>query len=204
VIPRQTPGCLWRYTARMRLTLSEPRWVGTDGDGRADPCAHGRIHLEVGGQLLIQPEDGELTVSAAALHLLRSVTADHTSSEPLAEGCQFAPCCAHSLFVADEARFGFVATGCPTGVEVDVVHEGDRVVVSRRSGEGSHRVHTRTWAQAVVGFAEQVLQFYDASPPKVEAPPDERQAWRMFWQEYRDRLARARDSTGTQPAMNPS
>jgi hypothetical protein len=60
------------------LAAHELCWIKGGSDDPEDQCAHGKVALEIDGVSLVRPEDGEWTVSAAALFLLRTLTADHT------------------------------------------------------------------------------------------------------------------------------
>jgi hypothetical protein len=68
------------------LAAHELCWIKGGSDDPEDQCAHGKVALEIDGVSLVRPEDGEWTVSAAALFLLRTLTADHTPERPVAEG----------------------------------------------------------------------------------------------------------------------
>jgi len=167
----------------MKLTLHEPAWIDGAPANPSDQCAHGRITLEVDGTTLLCPNDGVFTVSAAALHFMRTITADSTADASVAEGCQFVPCCAHSLYATSAAKYGFAAISCPTGVDIDVEHDGATVMVSRRGGQAKGVATAEEWRQAVIAFACQVHAFY-AGQVKVEPPEEERAAWGMFWEEW--------------------
>jgi len=173
----------------IRLDLLEPAWIDDAVDNPADQCAHGKVRLVVNGTPLLEPCDGEFTVSATALHLLRTVELDSTPDAPVADGCQFVPCCAHSLFTAEAARFGFLATGCPNGIELDVTHHGGTVEIVRRDTAVRAAVSAKEWRDAVLGFAVQVKRFYESSKTRlVPDDPDEQRAWSMFWSEWGDRV----------------
>ena len=63
-----------------------------------DLCAHGTVEFSVDGVLLVTPEDGEWTVSATGLYLLRTLTDDHTPEASVCEGNLLFPCCAFSVW----------------------------------------------------------------------------------------------------------
>lgn len=68
----------------------------------ADLCAHCKAQPSVGGQLLVGPADGEFTVSAAGLFLLRTLEADHVSGDALTDENQLFPCCGFLIYWANE------------------------------------------------------------------------------------------------------
>ena len=177
----------------MQLELLEPAWIDDKPINTADQCAHGRIRLVIDGTTLISPSDGDFTVSAAALYLLRTMDGDSTEAAPVAEGCQVVPCCAHAMFTTSDSRFGFLALGCPNGIDLDVVHQQVRVRVRRRGTDFVAETTDREWAKAVLNFAGQVRAFYDRGGPKLPpSDPVERDAWSMFWSEWKARVQSAR------------
>jgi hypothetical protein len=58
-------------------------WINGSADDRADLCAHARVEFRTNGDVLIRPDDGIWTVSAAAVYLLRTLSRQHTKSEPV-------------------------------------------------------------------------------------------------------------------------
>ena len=70
------------------------------------------------------------------------------------------------------------------GIDPSVRHSDAGVVIQSESGEEAS-VPLAEWARAVVGFADQVKAFYDASPPKViPDQAEERAGWAAFWREW--------------------
>jgi hypothetical protein len=173
----------------LTLSLLEPHWL--DGpEPRDDQCLHGSVFLSVDGHDLVTPKDGEITVCAAALNLLRTLEHDHTPASPVCEGGQLFPCCGFDVLLAS-GRFPVLVLGCPTGVELQVVHSAAGVSLGRRGLE--FFVSEQDWRNTVFAFAESVLAFYEREPPRnpVEDAAS-RMGWRAFWQEYGDRLERHR------------
>ena len=152
----------------------------------SDQCAHGKVAFSIDGVPLVKPEDGEWTVSAAALYLLRTLTDDHTPERPVAE-CNFLfPCCGFKAWLGGE-RYEVLCMGCAGGIDVWVRHAGAMVQIS--VGESLHSVPLGEWRAAVLGFVEQIEEFHAHGSPKVE--PEEqhdREGWRAFWAEWRDRV----------------
>jgi hypothetical protein len=173
----------------LSLSLLEAHWLDAP-EPLDDQCAHGTVLLSVDGHDLVTPQDGELTVCAAALNLLRTLEHDHTLESPVSEGGQLFPCCGFNVWVAGE-RFPVLVVGCPTGVDFQVVHTASGVALLGKESESIVPEHT--WRGAVVSFAEAVLAFYEREPPRnpIEDAED-RKGWQAFWQEYEDRLERHR------------
>lgn len=86
-------------------------------------------------------------------------------------------------------RFPVLIPGCPTGVDLEIVHTVNGVVLRREDREALVSEHT--WQRAVVSFAEVVLGFYAREPRRNPIQNTEDWAgWQAFWQEYAGRLER--------------
>jgi hypothetical protein len=76
------------------ITLVPTRlhWIKDDGtDDPCDLCAHSPVQFEIDGNTLVAAEDGDATVGAAAIYLLRTLEQDHTDDNPV--GDHLFPCC---------------------------------------------------------------------------------------------------------------
>ncbi|MDB4766848.1 hypothetical protein OAG71_04090 [bacterium] len=145
-------------------------WIKDDGkDDPKDLCAHSPVRLEINGDTLVAPEDGDATVSAAALYLLRTLEADHTKLNPV--GDQLFPCCGHGMFDTGDADV--VISGCPNGSEVFVERLGDITRLTTPAGV-SYEVPNDEWRGAVHDFSDAVLDFYKQSASKT--PHDDEQS----------------------------
>src|SRR5690606_38227666 len=75
---------LFRYVLGvcMKLVLRPTRlhWLDEPLGDPADLCVHSPVQVEVDGVALIRPEDGDWTVSAASLYLLRTLTHTHNAT----------------------------------------------------------------------------------------------------------------------------
>ena len=156
--------------------------------GAADQCAHGAVRLSVGDELLVSPEDGELTVTAAGLLLLRTLEANYEPDDELADHIQLLPHCGFFVY-PDGDRCSI--SGCPEGVDLTVVTNGDNVTLRR--GEVTAVTTRAQWRDAVISFVRQIEAFHERSPSReAVADPFEREGWQMFWQEWH-RSVRATD-----------
>jgi len=167
------------------LSLLEIHWLDAPNP-LDDQCAHGTVEMSVCGKLLVSREDGEITVSAAALNLLRTLENDHTLELPVSEGGQLFPCCGFNVWLAGE-RFPVMVWGCPTGVDVEVLHTSAGVTIRGKGTESTVPEHA--WRSAVVDFARSVLAFYEHEAPRnpIEDHND-RDGWHAFWKEYKERI----------------
>lgn len=167
----------------IRLQLNSPHWVKDEGDDPADQCAHGRVDFVIDGQAFVSESDGDWTVSAAALFLLRTVAADHAPGAGVTSGNQLFPCCGFSIYPTSDGGYPCAIIGCPNGVDPSVRHAGDTVTVAL--GERKATLSRKAWASAVHDFASRIEAFYGASQAKQPIEDDEeRRGWELFWMEW--------------------
>jgi hypothetical protein len=146
-------------------------WIKGALDDPADLCAHGHVEFRVGDRVLIDPATGpEVTVSAAALYLLRTLSRPHTKAQPVGE--QLFPCCGFTMYDI-EGQEDVLVIGCPSGIDFQVLHADDQaVIVAGPDDLGELRVGRSTWVEAVNNFADLVAGFYARSSPKKPSAED--------------------------------
>ncbi len=177
----------------IELKVQDFQWVKGSEDDPQDQCAHGRVQLKINNTEFVKPEDGIWTVSASALYLLRTLSENHTVENPVSEGNFLFPCCGFNVWLRG-IRFKVLCMGCPNGVDVEVLHHDDMILI--RSSTGSERVPKSEWASAVLGFVDSVRDFYRASLPKITIDDEfDRQGWAAFWQEWSERYSLATPSS---------
>jgi hypothetical protein len=164
-------------------------WLAVDGEDTLDQCAHANVTFAVGETVVVRPDDGPFNITATGLFLLRTLREDHVLSSPFAEDNQLFACCGHSVYVSS-GRFPVLVTGCDAGVDAEIERSGDSVVVRTRDGQ-STTVDAAEWQRAVLSFSSAVEAFYAASAPKASLDDDEDEAWRAFWDEWRERRSAA-------------
>jgi hypothetical protein len=163
------------------------RWINGPGDDPQDLCAHGDVEFRVGENVLLDPTAGRnLTVSAAALYLLRTLSAPHTKQSPV--GDHLFPCCGFTMYDIDD-QDDVVICGCPSGVDFEVRHQGGEVVI--RSDEGrEYRAAGDEWRSAVFEFADRVSSFYAGAATKQPADDEDRRGFAKFASEWERRRGR--------------
>jgi hypothetical protein len=168
------------------LQASEFAWLESDDQAGGDQCAHGRVTFSVDGVLFVGPEEGNWTLGAAGLSLLRTLEYDHTADNPVAASDQLFPCCANMVLPSD-GPFGSFAIGCPNGVDVYIRHLDGLVHFTH--GHKSARASIAEWRDAVFAFAGQVDAFYRQSAPRLPLQDEqEKIGWRRFWGEWNERM----------------
>lgn len=173
----------------LTLTPLDLHWV-TEPPATGDLCAHGGLRVTHGGAVLLDTGPASCGASMAALLLLRSLQADHTPEQPLAE--RIVPCCSHFVLVdADTGAIHNVdCAGVGGGANWWIRHHGSQVELEFADGPPVV-VSTEAWCQAIVGYADAIEAFYGASPPKAPADEDDRAWYPLFWAEWHRRRGAA-------------
>jgi len=151
-------------TVMITLLPTRLHWIRDDGaDDPCDLCAHSPVRLQIGSDTLVSPEDGDFTVSAAAIYLLRTLHRDHTNEDRVSD--QLFPCCGHAMYnTGDE---DVLICGCPNGSDVSVIHDVDGTVRLTSAKGKSYVVPAIEWQRATHEFSKTVLDFYNHSLPKT-------------------------------------
>ncbi len=174
----------------IELKLIDPHWINQEPDDTSDQCAHGRIKFVV-DNLVISDADQTWTVSAAALFLLRTVFHNHSETNSVAENNYLIPCCGFTVIKDDDySDFGLLILGCVGGINPQIIHNESMVTIVYKNQ--SRTVELSAWADAIVGFADEVIAYYNSCSPKVD-PTDNHdlESWKLFWTEFRENKDRA-------------
>ena len=156
-------------------------WLDGLEDDPGDYCAHAHAVALIGDETL----QYEATVSATALYLLKSLTEDHRAHQEE----QFLPCCGFNIFQKNDGSGDVVILGCPNGIDWDLVHSGDTVILTTESGAQTV-VPFGEYRKEVLAFADKVEAFYRSQPPRKPAA-DDAAAYQAFWEEWHRRRRQA-------------
>jgi len=150
----------------------ELHWIDGAEDDPSDLCAHGDVEFRIDGDTLSDGFSGQgLTVSAAALYLLRTLSVPHTKDSPVGE--LLFPCCGFAMYDLPDEK-DVVICGCPNGEDFEVAHRQDGSGVVVRSVEGKEwSVDWVVWRAAVFAFADRVAEFYISCSVKQPSEEDE-------------------------------
>ena len=164
-------------------------WIDSINDG-ADLCAHSGVDFRIGDSIVVKPSDGDWTVSAAALYLLRTLSQPHTKQQPITE--YLFPCCGN-LILEIEGQDDVQIVGCNSGINFEVVRIDDEVIFTAEDGT-QHRIALSDWKKAVCEFSDSVQGFYAASSPKEPEDEWEQRGFRKFLSEWSRRRSLAEAS----------
>lgn len=159
------------------------RWIQGATDDPKDLCAHGDVEFRIGNDVLLGPTAGkDLTVSAAALYLLRTLSVPHSQDAPV--GDHLFPCCGFNMYDVAEEEDVFIC-GCPSGEDFEVLHEVSGTGVVVRAADGREwRLEWPQWRAAVFDFADKVSEFYAACSPKKPSNEEDGKGFRKFAAEW--------------------
>ena len=156
------------------IDILELCWLNGQPE-ETDLCAHGIVRIRIGEYVL----EGEVSMSAAALHLLRTVRKDHTPDEMAklfpTDGFCWTPDGQGSIYLG----------GCPNGgFDGTVIHE-DGLVRIALEWLPEVRMALADYRAEVFRFADRVEALYRQSRPKIVTDTLDRLWYPLFWKEWR-------------------
>lgn len=161
-----------------KLEILDKYWLPGQPE-ETDLCVHGNVRICIGNAVL----EDDVSLSASALHLLRSVTQDHVPDE-------FA-----KLFPTDgfcwtpDGQGSIYLGGCPNGgFDGCVTHEGDVVCIALENLPPV-RIPSEEYRAEVLGFADKVEDFFRQSKSKRVSDELDKLWYPLFWDEWRCRRA---------------
>lgn len=149
-------------------------------DSDEDICLHGHAVALIGNERF----EYDAAVSATGLYLLKSLTEDHV----IHEDNQMLPCCGHFLLPDGD---NVCILGCTNGIDWSVLHDDNRICIVTESGQRV-KLSLDAYVKEVVRFADRIEAFYSSAKPR-KLPEDlfERDAYSIFWKEWRRRRQEA-------------
>ncbi len=171
------------------LQAVDLQWINDAKDEPDDQCAHAKVDFSINNTSFVETKDGVMTVSAAALYLLRTLENDSNANNSVSSGNFTFPCCAFNAWIVQE-EYDLLMVGCGSGKSIDVKHGNNYVIISNQEGK-REKVSYSDWQNAVVDFAKSIKSFYQQSEPKSEPiEQEEKDGWLRFWEEFNERLSK--------------
>jgi len=160
-------------------------WIQGAADDPKDLCAHGDVEFRIRDDALLETNGKDLTVSAAGLYLLRTLSVPHTKAAPV--GDHLFPCCGFAMYdIPDQEDVALC--GCPNGEDFEVLHQVGGAGVVVRSADGRDwQVVWPEWRAAVFRFADRVSEFYAAYSSKQPFSKDDASGFVKFKAEWERR-----------------
>ncbi|HYD21946.1 MAG TPA: hypothetical protein VEB40_10770 [Flavipsychrobacter sp.] len=153
-------------------------WIKHD-EGETDLCAHGLLYLRIGNEMLSEEKDGEWTLSAVALNLLRSLKPGYSGEDQIEDF--IVPCCGKPYTDGTNVRL----LGCNQGIYWEMTREGKNI--RHKTPAGTEVVISlEDYKKIVFAFADEVENFYKKSKPKDLSRTGYTEAWRLMWKEWHE------------------
>jgi len=168
----------------INLSVANLHWLG-DGDRvSVDLCAHGSVEFTLLNFQISDRSDADWCVSATALHLLRTLSRNHTDTDPVGE--YLITHCGNGMYESFDSNDVFICE-CGYGINISVTHDEDYVLLETQTDEPIKlRIEKAKWQNVVYEFADSVQRFYDESPPK-KLTEDDIGGYTTFWSEWHRR-----------------
>jgi hypothetical protein len=146
------------------------RWIQGAADDPKDSCAHGDVEFRIDDDVLLDTNGKDLTVSAAALYLLRTLSVPHTKATPV--GDHLFPCCGFAMWDIP-GQDDVAVCGCPNCEDFEILHQtsGEGIVIRAADGR-EWKADWPEWRASVFAFADRVSEFYTACSPKHPSEDD--------------------------------
>jgi hypothetical protein len=171
------------------LRTSKPHWIDDAADNPADLCAHSGVDFRIDEEVLVATGDGDWTVSASALYLLRTLWPSQFKDGAGRLGQNLFPCCGHSMYGV-EGEDDVVIFGCPNGIDFTVARDGDNILITGANGR-TYQVSFLEWRGVVCAFSDEVESFYTASSPKHPFGDVDKRGFEKFIAEWSRRRSLA-------------
>ena len=169
-----------------QIELLEIHWLQNIPE-ETDLCAHGHVKVRIGNEVIVDKREHEKhwTLSAMAMHLLRTIETNHEEHELVGE--HLIPCCGHHIDHLEGEKEVHIQ-GCLTGINYWVKHQNEAIRLETEKGN-QVLLPIEEYKNEVVAFAEKVEAFYKRSKPK-KLPDDDydRKGYEKFWQEWNRRM----------------
>ena len=163
------------------LQIIDLHWIHK-GDDPDDKCAHGHVLVRIGNEVVSDAITLDVTVSATALYLLRSLETDY---QPDMFASQLLPCCGHYWFLMEESP-DVLLMGCASGLDWTITHIAGGLVRHTSTAGQEALISEAAYRRLVLAFADQIEQFYhDSLPKNLPTDADDRLAYLAYWREWR-------------------
>jgi len=99
-------------------------WLGNMNE-ELDLCAHGKLFVKIGDEIICDENTSEITVSSTALYLMRTLEENYKKDD---YASQLLPCCAFNFFAENENDDFVNIVGCPSGIDWTITHTDNKKI----------------------------------------------------------------------------
>ncbi len=180
----------------MELYAQDMFFMGdTEKNKKFDCCIHGKVIFKIGDNLL--SDDTEWCVSASAYRFLHTLFENHFMG---AEDFLI-PCCGHTMIPAEDKKTVSII-GCSNGIDFNIIHEDEDITIVLADNT-EYRVSFADYRNAVLSFAQQVMDFYKSNPPREFEDTFDKDGYSAFVTEWYSLYDKAVALTNGIPKINP-
>lgn len=164
------------------IEILDIRWLDNMPE-ELDQCAHGQIRIRIGKEIIVDKQEKSKlwTLSAMAIHLLRTAEQNHTKKSLVSE--HLIPCCGHHIDHI-EGQLDVHIQGCMTGINYWVEHQSNFVKITSEKGT-EIKISRQEYLNEIIDFVDKDEKFYKTSKPKIEPENEyDRIGIRKYWEEW--------------------
>ena len=180
----------------MELYATDMFFIGDNEKEQAyDCCIHGNVIFKIGDNLL--SDNTEWCVSASAYRFLHTLFENHfIGAEEF-----LIPCCGHFI-IPSKDKTSVTISGCSNGIDFNIIHEDETITIVAADNT-EYRIPFKDYKKAVVSFAKQVMDFYQANPPREFKDDFDKDGYSAFITEWYSLYDRAILMLNEIPKINP-
>ncbi len=160
-----------------------------------DSCVHGKVIFKIGDKLL--SDDTEWCVSASAYRFLHTLFKNHF----MGAEAFLIPCCGHTM-IPSEDKTSVNIYGCSNGIDFNIIHKEENIVVIT-ADHTEYFIPFKEYKNAVISFAEQVMDFYKSNPPREFEDDFDKEGYSAFVTEWYSLYDKAISITDDIPIIKP-
>lgn len=147
-----------------------------------DLCAHGKLFVKIGDEIICDENTFEITVSSTALYLMRTLEENYKKDD---YASQLLPCCGFNFFAENENDDFVNIVGCPSGIDWTITHTDNKKIKHVTEKGNEAELEFEIYKQLVLEFADKIEAFYRKSKQKVIVENDYNKiGYSAFWNEW--------------------
>lgn len=167
---------------KFEIKIIDKHWIKNEGDDPEDLCLHGHLFLKIGDKVLSDKDTFDVTLSSAALHLMRTIESDYEKDD---YSSQLIAHCGYFI-IAEEDKDSIIIEGCNEGTDWTVTHPNNSTVKHTLFSGEEVVIDKEEYKKIIFAFADEVERFYADSQEKI-LPDDDftRKGYTAFWKEWK-------------------
>ncbi|GMO63288.1 MAG: hypothetical protein Ta2A_10300 [Treponemataceae bacterium] len=162
---------------KFELNLINIHWL-TAKSSSDDLCAHGKVFVKIGDEIISDDNSGDWTVTVTGLYLLRSIETDY---KPFMYGNYLLPCCGFNFWM-DETDKVFLL-GCNSGIDFSIEHIANNLIKIISKNNVAILIHKKEFIDIVLEFVSKIESFYKNNQRR-KPDRENKKGYKSFWEEW--------------------